>query len=510
MRFTRGTNSAKWTSYFGADPNRDGYLDWLKAIHPESHGNADLVAHFFRRAFDLLRPGGTFGLIATNTIAQGDTRSTGLRWICAHGGTIYTARRRYKWPGQAAVVVSVIHVSKGPMTRPFDLDGKLADRITAYLFHAGGHDDPAPLAANSGKSFIGWYVMGMGFTFDDTDKDGVANPISRMQELTSAACPNGEHNAKRIFPYIGGEEVNESPTHTHHRYVINFEIMDEQEAREWPDLMRIVEERVKPNRDKQKRDANRERWWQYAEVRPGLRAAITGLSRVLVCSRIGNAFAFTFLPNRIIYSEKIVVFPTDTFGSFSSLQSRPHEIWTRFFSSTLKDDLQYTPSACFETFPFPESFESHPGLEAVGKAYYEFRTDLMVRNNEGLTKTYNRFHDPNETSADILKLRELHAAMDRAVLDAYGGDLAALTVPPCEFLLDYEDDESEDEEPGKRQKKKPWRYRWPDAFRDEVLALLLDLNKQRAEQERLTATAEKPKRKGARKSAGAPDGRLFE
>ena len=66
----------------------------------------------------------------------------------------------------------------------------------------------------------------------------------------------------------------------------------------------------------------------------------------------------------------------------------------------------------------------------------------MVRNNEGLTKTYNRFHDPDERSPDILKLRELHAAMDRAVLDAYGWtDLK----PTCEFLLDYEEDEDEDE-----------------------------------------------------------------
>jgi hypothetical protein len=88
-----------------SEGHREGYLDWLKVMHCESHGNADLVAHFFRRGFNLLRSGGTFGLIATNTIAQGDTRSTGLRWICSHGGTIYAARRRYRWPGQAAVVV---------------------------------------------------------------------------------------------------------------------------------------------------------------------------------------------------------------------------------------------------------------------------------------------------------------------------------------------------------------------------------------------------------------------
>ena len=92
--------------------NPEGYLQWLKEIHPESHGNADLVAHFFRRSFDLLRQGGSFGLIATNTIAQGDTRSTGLRFICENGGMIYNATRRYKWPGLAAVVVSVVHVFK--------------------------------------------------------------------------------------------------------------------------------------------------------------------------------------------------------------------------------------------------------------------------------------------------------------------------------------------------------------------------------------------------------------
>ena len=109
----------------------------------------------------------------------------------------------------------------------------------------------------------------------------------------------------------------------------------------------------------------------------------------------------------------------------------------------------------------------------------------MVRGSEGLTKTYNRFHDPNETSTDILKLRELHAAMDRAVLDAYGWtDLN----PTCEFLLDYEEDD-DDENGGTSKKKKPWRYRWPDEFRDEVLARLLELNKKRAEEEALSGVA---------------------
>ena len=87
-------------------------------MHEESHGNADLVAHFYRRAFNLLREGGTFGLIATNTIAQGDTRSSGLRWICEHGGEIYRATKRVRWPGDAAVIVSVLHIGDGAFRGP--------------------------------------------------------------------------------------------------------------------------------------------------------------------------------------------------------------------------------------------------------------------------------------------------------------------------------------------------------------------------------------------------------
>jgi hypothetical protein len=179
----------------------------------------------------------------------------------------------------------------------------------------------------------------------------------------------------------------------------------------------------------------------------------------------------------------------------------------------MKDDLRYTPSDCFDTFPFPENFETNPALEAAGQTYYEFRAALMVKNNEGLTKTYNRFHDPYETSPEIAKLRDLHAAMDRAVLDAYGWtDLK----PTCEFLLDYEDEEDDEEESGStgRPRKKPWRYRWPDDVRDEVLARLLDLNQQRAELERLSgAAAAEAKatkaRKAPRKRADSEQPGLF-
>jgi hypothetical protein len=474
---------------------RENYLPWLLTIHEESHGNADLVAHFYRRAFNLLRRDGAFGLIATNTIAQGDTRGTGLRWIRKHDGTIFEARRRVKWPGAAAVIVSVVHVAKGTALPPYLLDGRPVDVITAFLFHTGGDDDPTQLRANADKSFQGSNVLGMGFTFDDTSS-GVANPISLMHELIRKDPRNGE----RIFPFIGGEEVNESPTHAHHRYVINFAQMSEAEAQHWPQLMDIVEIKVKPERLRQNREIRARYWWRFGEVAPALYAAIRGLDRVLVTPQTSNVQAFAFIPASQIFAHTLVIFPLPAFAGFATLQARLHQRWAAVFGPTMKDDLRYTPSDCFETFPFPPSWDSNPRLERAGREYYEFRAALMIRNDEGLTKTYNRFHDPDEHDSDILKLRELHDTMDRAVLDAYGWtDIR----PTCEFILDYED---EDEEmPGRvSRRRKPWRYRWPDEIRDEVLGRLLELNAQRAKEEALAGAAAsetaRPKRRGKKKS----------
>lgn len=448
------------------------YRDWL-ALQTETSSNADICSYFFRLAFNLMRQQGVLGLIATNTIAQGDTRNSGLRWICNHGGEIFCARRRLKWPGQAAVVVSVVHIIKGKFYTNKLLDGKETGIITAFLFNSGGNDDPVKLLANSGKSFQGSILLGMGFTFDDTDRKGIANSLSEMRQIIKIAPVNEDI----IFPYIGGEEVNNSPTQSHHRFTINFGEREEDECRKnWPDLMNILEKKVKGERAKQKRAPLRNKWWRHAETRPALFKAIKSLERTLVinCGATPH-MAFAFLTSRMVYSNTLAIFPLQSYSAFCALQSRSHEIWTRFFGSSMKDDLRYTPSDCFETFPFPADWESHPSLEVVGKTYYEFRANLMIRNNQGLTDTYNRFHNRDENDADIIRLRELHAEMDRAVLDAYGWT----DIPTaCEFILDYED---EDEESSR--KKKPWRYRWPDEVRDEVLARLLELNAQRAQDE---------------------------
>ncbi|MEX1263842.1 MAG: DNA methyltransferase [Actinomycetota bacterium] len=481
------------------ESNHAQYTTWLKLSHAESHGNADLVAHFFRRSFDLLRSQGTFGLIATNTIRQGDTRSTGLRWIVNHNGMIFNAVRRLKWPGRAAVVVSVVHVAKGSIDRACVLDGREVEQITAYLFHTGTSNDPHSLAENRAIAFQGPVISGVGFTFDDDDSTGWASSLEEMRQLELSDPRNGE----RIFPFIGGAEILDHPRQAYRRFVISFgELPYGEIEAAWPDLLDVLRRRVKPDREERAKTGSAakrrraETWWRFAAIAKELERAKADVSRTLVLPFTSSHLAFSFQPAEVIVSAPHITVAAATYSAFCALQARPHEGWARFFASSLKDDLRYTPSDCFDTFPFPSEWKTNPTLEIAGRDYYDFRAALMIRNNEGLTKTYNRFNDPDERDPDIFELRGLHTAMDRAVLDAYGWS----EIPTeCEFLLDYEAAEE-----GVSRKKKPWRYRWPDEVRDEVLARLLELNAERAAKESQVRAGKRPARTVKRQTTSGP------
>jgi len=457
--------------------------DWLSLRNENTSKNADLVAHFFRSTYSTTRQGGTVGLIATNTIGQGHTRPSGLGYILKNGGFIYSATRRLRWPGVAAVVVSVVHLVRGSKPRSCILDGRSVEKITAYLFNRGTSDEPQDLKANQRVAFVGFQLTGVGFTFDDTKPE-----CASFAEM-DAIIKKDPRNQQLISAYIGGSELYDSATQEHRRYAINFGRRTEEEAREWPDLMEVVERNVLPFRRTVNRDRHREYWWQYGEPRPGLLDAIENLPIVLVKTRTSDTFAFVMMSSDIVFAESTVILAMSKGGAFAVVQSRVHEWWARFLGTTLKDDLVYGNELCFETFPFPNDWDCHVELNEAGSSYHKSRAKLMTANNEGLTKTYNRFHSPDERDEGILELRRLHGLMDGAVLRAYGWDDLAESAR-CEFLLDYEEEE-DDADAGppaaKKQskKKKPWRYRWPDEFRDEVLARLLELNEQRAQEERL-------------------------
>lgn len=292
--------------------------------------------------------------------------------------------------------------------------------VNSRLMPIAERDDPKKLTANDGYSFQGTVVVGMGFTLTPNERD----------DLVKRSKKNGE----RIFPYIGGEEVNTSPTQDFHRYVINFGDMSLEQAGRWPDLISIVRDKVKPERDKVKRDAHRKYWWHYGDKRPALYAAVDDLPRCLVTARVSKHLIMSFQPTGRVLSEQLFVFALPAYTHFAVLQSRVHEPWARLLSSSMKTDLRYAASDCFDNFPFPDRDPRAvlPPVETAGRALYEARAAYMVETDQGLTKTYNALKDPECNDPQIIELRRLHQAMDRAVLDAYGW--TDIEVPPYEYL----------------------------------------------------------------------------
>ena len=174
---------------------------------------------------------------------------------------------------------------------------------------------------------------------------------------------------------------------------------------------------MKPERLKNNRKVRRERWWQYAERAPKLYQAIEAMDRILVVARVSRTAVATMVPAGQVLNEKVVVFATGDFKWLALLNSNIHTQWAWKYSATLKSDLQYTPSDCFETFPIPEEFST---LENLGKELNEGRSLAMETRHLGLTKLYNLIHDPNVKDSDIESTRQIHRAIDEAVAETYG------------------------------------------------------------------------------------------
>jgi len=439
----------------------DRYVPWLLATNEDSHGNADLVAYFFRRAAMLLGSHGALGFIATNSVAEGASRSAGLQPLVRQGWTIQCATRNQPWPGAAAVTISIIHLVRGRVQEHTPehatLDERQVPRINSRLRAGEERTDTFTLQRNAPLRFSGSKVYGQGFVLTQEQRD---------------ALSKNKHNQSRIFPFIGGEEVNSHPKQEHERYIINFEQLPVERAAEWPELFKIVKELVKPERDLAKSstadgDHRKRYWWQYSQPRPELYASIGKLERCLVASQVTKHLVFSFQPTGRIFSHKLYVFAFGAFTAFSVLQSRIHTPWAWLLSSTLAERLNYSASDCFDNFPFPtpDPHEAIPTVEAAGKVFYEARARFMLDTDQGLTKTYNALKDPENTAPAVLELRRLTEAMDRAVLDAYGW--TDIAVPPYCPRTDAERAAIQ-------------------AFEDEVIDRLYVLNAARAaEEERL-------------------------
>jgi hypothetical protein len=427
-------------------------------------GSADLVAYFLLRVDDLLNVGGQTGLIATNTLAQGDTREVGLDQVVAAGTEIRQAVKSEPWPSKSAVLrYAAVWMSRQTIDSDAErvADGTPTGQITTTL-DPGSRvtGQPYRLSANQGISFVGSYVLGMGFTMERDRAQGMIARDARNKDV--------------LFPYLNGQDLNSNSNLSGNRWVIDFHDWPLEKAETYVEPYRQVLHDVKPERLSVTFSKNaRDRWWQFERRRPELYSAISGLGRVIAMTRVSKVVMPVLLEVGPVFTIDLAVYASDDTAMLALLSSAPHYWWAISRASTMKGDLRYTVSDVFETLPISEITSE---MREHGDRLDTFRRNLMLARQVGLTATYNLVHDPKCADADIAELRETHRAIDAAVVQAYGwNDLAD--------SLGHEFYET----------RQGTRYTIAPAPRQEILDRLLELNHARyAEEVKVGLRAKKP------------------
>ena len=318
---------------------REHLVEWLAAGR---RGSADLVAYFFLRDAGLLRPGGMLGLLATNTIGQGDTREVGLDQLTERGYEISRAVPSEPWPGGANLEVAHMWLRRGHWEGQALLGIRPVRAITPALAPASRvRGSVCRLTTNASQAFQGSNVLGLGFTLTP----------QQAQELIARDA----HNADVVVPYLNGEDVNSRVDCSPSRWVINFRDWPIERAQEYPDCFDIVQRLVRPERAKNRDPRRREIWWQF--TRPALEVydAIREFDRVIVITRVSKVVLPVLVPTGMVYADRLYVFTYDDDTHFGLLSSGLHWWWAVTHSSTLETRTNYSPTDCFETFPQPSS-----------------------------------------------------------------------------------------------------------------------------------------------------------
>ncbi|MBS4045650.1 MAG: ATP phosphoribosyltransferase regulatory subunit [Alphaproteobacteria bacterium] len=427
----------------------------------QSGGRGDLCAYFFLQSFKNLRKDGCLGLIGTNTVGEGDTREIGLKQITGIGGNIYRAISSLKWPGSANLEISIVWIICGQWNGRTNLDGEFGSGIGSSLSRDAGFslDGVQALHSNKGLACEGVKTLGMGFVLEPSEALALIEKDSR--------------NINIIRPFINGDDVNSKPDQSPSRFVIDFFDLPDVRASEYSDCWTIIQERVKPERQRLKDDGEfalrnplPQRYWQFGDSRFKFRKKISKLDRIIVAVQTSKYIAPCFLPNEMIFSQALVMIGSDDPAILCVLNSSIHREWIAANCSSLKKDIRYLVSDGFNTFPFPKPTNA---CRDAGTELSEARAQYMIEEQIGLTATYNRIHDPEYSSPSINRLREILAHADMVTCEGFGwGDIE---LNHGFYELEY------------LTERERLRYSICEKARVEVLRRLAELNRQRYQEE---------------------------
>lgn len=441
------------------------YVNAVRMAFPEVPGMADYCVYWFRRAQDhlpLCTPddpvAGRAGLVGTQNIRNNKSRIGGLDYIAA-GGTIVEAVDNQPWSGEANVHVSIVdwvkhtpingrltpreHArlrgrllipeekrlwskvespkkstprKKGarPAAKEFELQFRKVSWINADLSDETDVTPARILAANTVRDIVvcqGVTPGHSGFVLSPTERHALIGRDPKSSEV--------------IFPYLVGREMLAGDG-TPSRWVIDFGQMSLLQARQYAGAFVHVERKVLPDLRKRADEAHHEdrtrddqlqRWWMHWRPRRELIDAVDSLRRFMVCSRVTKRPIYVFIDKCIRPGDALQCFAFEDDYSFGVLQSQVHWRWFVAKCSKLKSDFRYTPESVFDTFPWPQSPKSK-AIAAVAKAGREvrrLRKEALAHVRGGLREVYRTLELPGKDP-----LRDAHAALDDAVVSAYG------------------------------------------------------------------------------------------
>lgn len=321
----------------------DEYVEALRQLYGDRiPGQSDLCCYWFEKSREQLsqRRSVRAGLLATQAIRGGLNRRVLER--VKETGSIFFAISDKNWVlDGASVHVSVIGFDAGSESS-FVLDGRIVPIIHANLSASADSSAARRLQANDSVAYIGVSMHGP-FEIEESDA------IAFLVEPINAA---GVANSDVIRPILNALEIARRPQH---RWVVAFPPQfDEPRACHYESPFAYAKKVVKPVRDKNNRKTYRERWWLHGEARPALQSALSKLPRCIATPRIGKHRIFSWVSTVLLPSDATTAFATNDETTFGILHSRAHEVWALEQGTQLEDRPRYTPTTCFETFPFPE------------------------------------------------------------------------------------------------------------------------------------------------------------
>lgn len=380
------------------------YQAFLKNSFSDSKGAADFCVYFLRRGFSLVKGYGLTGMIATKSIAEGDSRQVGIAWMASNGAHITWALHELPWPGSANVVVSLLVTFKGTWMGESTLNGRSATFINDRLID-GGHEEleePKPLIENKGNCSDGIKIQGEGFVISQQKKNSLIDASPNYKDV--------------VLPYLTGMDIAQGLGAKPTDWIISFGLMSYAEASNYPLTFQILEDKVKPYRDGLTGQIHEKDFWKFWDKRERFFAAMAGKGKILACPSTSKYLLMTFIEEGWIPSHSVKLFAYCGMPEFSVMQSSVHEVWARQQSGKLGQTLAYNLSKGFATFPWPDNLSD----SVSGREFYEKRSLYCAEHQICYTDFYNAFNDAKNSDDGLNYLRYLFTEMDQYVAKSYG------------------------------------------------------------------------------------------